>query len=407
MNPFDIIIVTNSAGELSTYVKPTVEELNKSIPEARIILIFTPCQYATGKELEEARSFPGISEIIIPEEYKKWILKNKNPQGIRFNKSGIVLYLGGDLLHAMLLSRKLKYKAMAYTQKHALWQNDFELFMVPDQFTYDAILKKGVSKEKLKVIGDLMIDSVPEKIEKEIIAKKLKLNLNQPIISFLPGSRPFQTDFMLPFFLQSAKMIKKVMPETQFLFILSPYITDEMIKKSLKDEGVIYSQGDLKYIQAKNGIRAEVIRNNRYEAIEMSEIVITIPGTNTAEIASMGKPMIVVFPLNKPDSIPLEGVADWICRIPIIGSFIKRVLITWINTKTKFFALPNIKSEKDVVPELRGNVSAKEVAARTLKLIKDKVWLAKTSEDLKKIMGKRGASKKLVGEIVKQMEKNQ
>ncbi len=404
MNPFDIIIVTNSAGELSTFVHPTAKELSKRVPEGRIILTFTPCQYATGRELEEARSFPGISEIILPEEYKKWALKGKPPQGIKFNENGIVLHMGGDLLHAVLLSKKLKYPAIAYTQKHALWQNDFKVFLVPDENSYNGFLKKGILAEKLKIIGDLMVDSIPEDIDRSAAAERWGINLNHPVVSFLPGSRPFQTDYMLPFFLQVTKMIKKVLPEVQFLFILSPYINDDGIKKSLKDEGIIYSQEDRRFIQAESGVRVQIIRSNRHEAITLSNLIVTIPGTNTAEIAALGTPMIVVFPLDRPDSIPLEGLAEWFTKIPGFGIILKRIIVNIINLRTKFFALPNIKTDKDIVPELRGKVSAKEVAARVLKYLKDPAWLSQTSEELKVAMGSRGAATKISDEVLKAME---
>jgi lipid-A-disaccharide synthase len=404
MDSFDIIIVTNSAGELSALVRPAVEELAKSVPQGRIILTFTPCQYATGRELEEARSFPGISEIIIPEEYKRWILKKNPPQGIKFNEKGVVLYMGGDLLHAVILSKKLKYPAIAYSQKHALWQNDFKSFLVPDNLTHNKFIKKGVSQEKLKIVGDLMVDSVPEKTDKRAAAARWNVNLNHPIISFLPGSRPFQIDYMLPFFLKSAKMIQKIIPETQFLFIISPYVTEDGIRKALRDEGILYSQGDRRHIQAKSGVRAQIIKSDRHDAISLSTLTVTIPGTNTAEIAALGAPMIAVFPLDRPDSIPLEGIFDWICKIPGLGILLKRVFFFVANKRTKFFTLPNMKTDKDIVPELRGKVEAKEVAARAIKLIKDPSWLSETSEELKRAMGGRGAAKSISEEIIKLAE---
>jgi len=404
MKPFDAIIVTNSAGELSTFVRPTVEELSKSAPEARVILTFTPCQYATGRELEEARKLPGISEIIIPEEYKKWVFKKKAPQGIKFNDRGIIVYMGGDLLHAVLLSRKLHFPAIAYSQKHALWQSDFNSFLVPDDLTFNKFLKKGIDEEKIKIIGDLMVDAVPEKINVKAAASRWKINKNHPVISFLPGSRPWQTNFMLPFFLRSAKMINKIMPDVQFIVVLSPYVTDDMIKESLGNEGIIYSQGDLRYIQAESGVRAQILRDERYDAISISDLVITIPGTNTAEIGALGVPMIVVFPIQRPDNIPLEGIIDIICRIPLLGTLLKRITTRIISLRTKYFALPNMKAGREIVPEIRGNVDPKEVAAHAIKCLKDPEWLRETSRNLKAAMGGRGAARKISGEIMASVE---
>ncbi len=404
MNPFDIVIVTNSAGELSAYVKPTVSELSAQFPGSRIFLVLTPCQYATGRELEEAKSFKEIYEIIIPQEYKRWIIKNKPPTGIKFNEKGLVIYMGGDLLHAVLISKRLKYPAIAYSQKSVQWKNFFRAFLVPDERTKELLLRKNVLPEKVKIVGDLMVDSVPEGIDPAQAAERWKLNPNQTVISFLPGSRPFQTDYMLPFFLETSKIIRKIMPDVQFLMILSPYITEEEIKRSLKGDGTIYSQGDLKYIQTKDGTRIQIVNSLRHEAISISKIVLTIPGTNTAEIGALGVPMIVIFPLDRPESIPLEGLSELFCRIPVAGGFLKRLAIGLASLRIKYFALPNIRADKEIVPEFRGRVLAKEVAAKAVHCLKDADWLKETGEELKRVMGGRGAAENIAGVVKDLME---
>jgi len=406
MNPLDIIIVSNSPGELSAFVQPTVEELSRRFNNARIILTFTPCQYATGRELEEARKFPGVSEIIIPQEYKKWLLKNRPPQGIKFRDKGIVIFMGGDLMHAALISKKLKYPAIAYTQKHAQWQKDFVKFLVPDEASFNTLLKKGIHAEKIRVTGDLMVDSVPRAIDSKYMTEKWKINPANPVVSFLPGSRIFAIKHMLPMFLNAANMMKKVMPQLQFLFVTSPYTSDDEIRDLLKDEGIIYSQGEHRFIQSKKGLRAQIIKNERFEAIALSDLVVTIPGTNTAQIAAMGKPMLVVFPVDKAHTIPFEGVIDLICRIPIIGMIIKKILVYIINARTKFYALPNLKAGKEVAPELRGKVTAKMVAANAVKCLNDPAFLSQISEDLVKTMGKRGAAGEIADEVARIAERN-
>lgn len=404
MNPFDLIIVTNSAGELSAYVKPTVERIQEKVPQARVILILTPCQYATGREIEEAKSFPGVFDVIIPEEYTRWMLKGNLPQGITFREKGLVLYMGGDMLHAVFVSKKLKFPAMAYTQKHAQWAGQFRAFLVPDESTREKLLKKGILSEKVKVVGDLMVDSVPRSIDAASAAARWKLDLGKPVISMMPGSRPFQTDYMLPFFLETAKMIQKVVPEAQVLMVLSPYIMEEDIKRSLKGDGAIYSQGDLRFIQTKSGTRVEIVNDLRHDAVAISKLVLTIPGTNTAQVAALGVPMIVTFPLDHPERIPLTGIADWLCRIPVLGMLLKKWIVKAVSARTKFFALPNIKAGREIVPEFRGKVSPKEVAGKALNGLKDEEWLKETSRELKAAMGEGGAAGRITEEILRIME---
>ena len=58
-NPLAVVIVSNGPGELSTWVKPVINELkkiNETLPEKNIHnfslrLVLVPCPNATGKEL--------------------------------------------------------------------------------------------------------------------------------------------------------------------------------------------------------------------------------------------------------------------------------------------------------------------------------------------------------------------
>jgi len=190
-----------------------------------------------------------------------------------------------------------------------------------------------------------------------------------------------------------------VNPEIQFLLISSPYISEDDLKGPLKGKGTIYSQGNFKYIQMDNGLRAQIITDSRHEAMAISDMVLTIPGTNTAEISTLGTPMIVVFPTNSPDNIPLEGLGDWICRLPGLGTFLKRTIIKWIALRTKYFALPNIKMDREIVPEFKGHVDPKEVAAKALSCMKNSEWLAETSNSLKEAMGGGGAAARIAIEV--------
>jgi len=410
---FDIVIVVNSPGELSAYVKPTVKKLKELAPKGRITLIFTPCPYATGREMEVAATFPGISQMINSKEFTRWMIRKKLPRKIKFREKGVVLFLGGDLLYAGLIARRLKFKALAYTASHAKWQRFYEAFLVPDKHTYKKFLKSGIKKEKLKIVGELMIDAVPHsRLSRTECAKKIGLNIKQATVAFLPGSRLFQTNYLVPFFLKVASLIKKENPDTQFLFSLSPYMTSQLLKKSfnksnrvIKDgrglTGKIQRKGRKYYLFAEDGTTVFVSSNSNYQAIAASDITVTIPGTNTAEIAALGVPMVVVFPLDQPEVIPLEGILEPVSKIPHLGKAIKKALARIVDRRVKFFALPNIKAGRKIVPEIRGRVKPEKVAEKTLSILKHKQKLKAVSQNLKKVMGKRGASEKIVREMLK------
>ncbi len=381
------------------YVRPTVEKISERLPESRVIVVFTPCQYASGRELEVAREFKGISEIVIREEYKKWMLRRILPQGIKFKERGIVIFMGGDLFHGMLLSKKLKYPAIAYTEAHAQWAKHYRFFLVPDKFTYDKFRGKRIPEAKLRIVGNLMVDSVKSRKNKEEIRKELGLT-SSVVIGLMPGSRQFQTDYMVPFFINVTKLLRQKI-NAQFLLSLSPFMTIGKLEQSLKNSGSIVKREGRYILKTNDGIEILIIEALKEEGVHAADLVLTIPGTNTGEAAALGIPMIVLFPLNKPEVIPMEGAFDYFCRLPFCP-ILKRLIVYLVNKKTKFFALPNIKMGRQIVPELRGNLTPTEAAKATIELLENKDILKKMSLELKNSMGKSGASEAVV-EVVKEV----
>lgn len=219
MSAADIILVANSPGELSALVKPVAEKLYKKLKNCRIILVLTPCQYTSGKELEYTKTIEGISEIIGAADYKAWILRNLKPN-IDFNEKGLVLYLGGDLAHAMLIATKVKYPALAYVQERIGWASFYRAFLVPDPAAKTKLAKNPLLRKKIKVVGNLMVDSV---------AHLKKWSPEKNVITFMPGSRSWQIKHMTPLYQKIMEYIKIEMPEIKFQLVNSPFIKADPI----------------------------------------------------------------------------------------------------------------------------------------------------------------------------------
>ncbi|MDD5382301.1 MAG: hypothetical protein PHH60_01420 [Candidatus Margulisbacteria bacterium] len=358
MTKSDVIIVANSPGELSALVKPVAEELAKQ-KDHRLILVLTPCQYISGKELEYVKTIKGLSEVVTAEEYKNWIIKNRKPK-IKFHQRGVVLYLGGDLAHAVLVAKKVKYPALAYVQDRIGWTGSYKKFFVPDD---KAARKFSKYKKKIRVVGNLMVDSVQQIPDWEP-AKNA--------ITFLPGSRNWQIKHMTPIYKRIADAIRAQLPGAGFQIVSSPF------EKASQLAGT-------KIIE--------------FEEVTNSELVITIPGTNTARLAALGVPMIVIFPLDNPDVIPLEGLPHYIGLVPYFGSKFKRFLADTLNKRNKYWALPNMKADREIVPEIRGLIDPGIVAQKAVALLKDRGRREKMSAELKKALGGPGAARRIAEEI--------
>jgi len=399
---FDIVITANSPGELYSLVRPLIKSISKHIPFSRIILVITPCQYASGREIEVAKTFPEIFEIILPEEYKKWIFKNQPPKGISFSKKGAVLYLGGDLINGVLLSKKLNYPAFAYSMNKIAWAKHYKTFFVPDKNIAQKASKKA-PKEKIKVVGDLMVDSALLNISKE-----QEDNID---ITFMPGSRPKHIKFLAPYFIKTANILKQKNSSLKFAFALSPYcpyaLLEEFISKNKMEElekkfgnsGIITIKDDKKFIISESGTEILLIEKNPFQAMQSAKLVVTIPGTNTAEAAALGKPMLVVIPTFKAEAFIFDGLVGIIGNAPFFGKYIKRLAIEILSRTEKYISLPNRKAGKSIIPELKGYIYPEKVAEKALELLNDENLMEQMTFELKKTMGPAGASEKIVEEI--------
>lgn len=391
----DIIILVNGPGELSSYVRPTVKALHERYPQLRITLVLTPCPYSTGKEKEIALSIPGVSKVINTSDFIGWMLWRKMPEGVQFNQKGAVLFMGGDLLYGKMIAKRLKYPAVAYSESYAKWPKIYRKFLVPDRLILEKFKKQGYPEGQIKVVGNLMADSVKAKKTREQIIGEFGLDRNKKLVSFLPGSREFQIRCTFSFFSRIAGEIGALKENCQFAFIISPYLKRGLLEKYLKRAGLEPANGRIDY----KGTHISLISVDHHDVIAASDLVITIPGTNTAEVAVLGTPMIVVFPEEGSQMIPFEGIYELIGKVPVLGFIFKVLYVKLLLSRTRFFAIPNIKSGSEIVPEFKGDIRPKTVAEKAVTLLNDPKLSSEMSARLKESLGGPGAADRIAEEL--------
>jgi lipid-A-disaccharide synthase len=380
---FDIVILVNGPGELASYARPTIEALNNRSINKRIIIVFTPCPYSTGKEFEIARKIPEVTEVIDKSVFTKWALFGMAPKNISFNPKGIVVFLGGDVLYGKIIAKKLKYPAIAYTEAYAKWPNIYKKYLVPDRMIYEKFKKQGFPEDQIKIVGNLMVDGIKISKTKEEIFKEFGLDPQKRLISFLPGSREFQVSYTFKFFSRVAEEIQKLLPNTQFGFVISPFLPEKIFNKYSRQISPII----------------KTVLKGQHEVIKASDLVITVPGTNTAEVAIIGTPMISVFPYGNAHLIPFDGIYEIIGRIPVLGFIFKKYYVKILLSKPGFFAIPNIKSGKEIIPELKGNIQPKQIADMAKSLLNNNRKLEEMKRQLIDSLGSPGAAEKIAEEI--------
>ena len=125
--PVAVVIVSNGPGELSTWVRPVVDALNK-INESLINndklsftlrLVLVPCPNATGNEFTLAKSWNKFE--LITKSNNFWKLLIKPFSFANWPKKGIVIFLGGDQIWSILLAKRLGYINITYAEWIARW----------------------------------------------------------------------------------------------------------------------------------------------------------------------------------------------------------------------------------------------------------------------------------------------
>ena len=116
--------------------------------------------------------------------------------------------------------------------------------------------------------------------------------------------------------------------------------------------------------------------------------------------------MFVVLPTQHLNMMNAwDGIFGVVGKISFINRFLAFVIKYFYLKKKKFFAWPNIKSKRMIVPERIGNLSPAKIAKEILLLIKNKDQLKSISDNLHNERGNKGASKKLASMIVNLIKK--
>ena len=388
-----IFIMTNSPGEVMGWVKPVAEKLKEKQKDTIITVVIPPCQYASGMEDKVAGEIPAVDSVVNPSQYLKYLFLGSKPSSFHQVKKGVIVFLGGDPFHALLLSKRLKLPAVAYIQ-NLRWKRYFKRFMVLNETVRKRFIAQGAKEEKVAIVGDLAKDGIKLSMSARETFSHWGLAPEHFIISLLPGSRPEEIRYMTPFFLKAAELIKKEFPSSQFLLILSPFVSkkelntvgEESLNKPFSRAKAKLKTEDGRWkLITKSGLETIVVEEKRYEAINISHLIITIPGTNTLESTYLETPMVVAIPLNKPEAIPMDGLAGLVGGLPIIGSLIKRQMVKQYSKRIKFAAIPNIRAEREIVPEIRGIIEPDDVAKEVIGLLRGPERLTEMKKELRKI----------------------
>jgi len=364
----DLVIIANGPGELSNWAVPMARAArewaaSKSL-SLTLSLVLPPCQVSSGQEAAYARRHAVFDRIYGPRQCWGFIL------GVRrfpATGPGCVLHMGGDLWYAATLARRFGFAAFAYVETTLIRRRarKFQGVFVPSAELADRLVAGKVSRERLHVVGDLRVETVSRVL-------RTAPERHQGVrVALLPGSRRWITDLFLPFLLDVVAMMRADRPDLRFALITSPFL----------------AQGDFAHAlgaraESLGALGVEVVDKDHHREMAASDLAITLPGTNTVELAILGVPMLIILPLQKPGVIRTPGLNEWLSRIPGMATLVKSVMIGLYLRHHPFLSWPNQEAGRMLVPEMVGNLPAAAVARRAVEMLNDPPALAAMARDL-------------------------
>ncbi len=405
---FDLVILSNGPGEITTWVLPVVKQIRSlsaiNQEKLRISLILSPCPHGTGNEVNLARKFSEIDRTQGADDFFSFLLWGKTAHNWQWHQRGLVLFLGGDQFFALIIAKRLGFSSLVYAEWEARWYRYIDYFAVMQRSVIDKIPQQF--QHKCHLVGDLMADIVVNHNQNIDDDKTLKIGL-------FPGSKPAKLTQGVPFLSAIASYLSQQNKPLEFIIPVAPTITPENLVSYARKENnnfieqlgritgeLININGQL-FLETSTGIKIKLITEFPcYEEIAQCQLCLTTIGANTAQLGSLAMPMIVLIPTYQLTAMKsYDGILGLLANLPIIGdSFAK--LINWLIIQytvknKKLYAWPNIWGKREIVPELIGELKVEEVGNLVLELLNNREKLNQIKLDLQQLRGEAGASHKI------------
>ncbi len=407
---FDILILSNGPGEITTWVRPVVKSLRDKFgndrDQVRISVVLSPCSNASGKEADIALSYPEVDRVQSAKYFFPLLLTGKTIDNWDWRDKGVVLFLGGDQFFPVVIGKRLNYRTVIYAEWEARWHSLINRFgvMKPEV----AANVKPKYADKFTVVGDLMAEaSSIEAVESSNAQYPMP---NVQIIGILPGSKAAKLSQGVPLSLAIAQHIYDKLPATKFFIPVAPTL-DLQTLASFADPNknpmsqyfggasakLIDRNSEKPYLQTTTGLKVELsLKHPAYDMLSKCSICITTVGANTAELGSLAVPMIVLLPTQQLDAMrSWDGIPGLLANLPFVGTSFAKLINSYFLKRKGLLAWPNIWAQKEIVPELVGKLQPQEVGDLILDYLQNSEKLADMRAKLRNARGEAGAADKL------------
>lgn len=422
ISPSDILILSNGPGEISTWVRPVVQALRQRHPgPVRISVVLSPCANASGREVEMARHLSGVDRVQGPEHFFPFLLAGKTAENWDWHPQGVVLFLGGDQIYPVIIGKRLGYRTVIYAEWDARWHRWVDRFGCMTANIVAAAPERF--RAKCEVIGDLMADVRTDTANQQTVRDRLSLLPNHDLIGIMPGSKKNKLSVGLPFCLGVAEVIHRLRPQTQFVIPVAPLLSLEALAQFADADqnpdirlfegaataALVDATATIPRLRTPSGLEVLLWPTHpAYDVMAQMAFCLTTVGANTAELGSLGVPMVVLLPTQKLEVMKAwDGIPGLLANLPLVGDslakLINTVILRQIYRDGRLFAWPNIWAKREVVPELIGQLTPQAVAETVVSYLDDPAALAAIRQGLRSVRGEAGASARLAAMVMEEL----
>jgi hypothetical protein len=412
-SPIDILILSNGPGEVMTWVRPVVQALRSPtfprLAQARISVILAPCPHASGQEAEVVKGFPEVDRVQGADGFWSFLLWGETQQNWDWRTKGVVLFLGGDQFSAVAAGKRLGYKIVTYVEWTARWLQWIDGCGVTQ--TSEKLKAPAKFQAKIHVIGDLIAEAQVLQPLTEPVSQILNLTAGAELVGLLPGSKSMKLSLLLPMGMAIAHYLHQIRPQVQMIIPVAPTLklpelcryVDPILNTSFDavrgaQATLVEPKEGLPYLLTDNGARVLLWqRVPAYELMAHCKLCITTVGANTAELASLAVPMLVLLPTQQLDAMRAwDGIPGLLANLPLVGKGFAKLINAWILKQgLGLKAWPNIWAGREIVPEWVGHILPEAVGDRIVTLLNNPAELEQMRTSLKQIRGEPGAAQRL------------
>lgn len=383
-----LALCANGPGEFAGWVRPLLAALYQRSPALDVRVFCVPDDYATGREPAYVHELFPQAVVYSSSDYVRFALGR--PLAGLPARVDRVQYLGGDLMHAARLHARLGGIATSY--KFARKRDAARLARVfaLDETNRTRLRGQGIPDERIAIVGNLAIDGALGEAagafgggDADAVADGVLL---------MPGSRKLEIAHATPHFVRIAVQLRRRLPGVAIGFARSPFVSDDEFGAALASGGLRTAYGIPAQLERDAGGTATAIvaDGERFPlvgagmlAARRARLAVSIPGTKLIELAALGVPTVTIIPYNAPELAVINGPLQYVTRLPVVGTALKRTAVVAVAKRFRWFAQPNIDAGRELEPELRGTSLPSRAASVIAERYHDAAWRAETSTALR------------------------